>query len=72
MQVLPPVEATQALEGVPEFSTDWVEKAFDAVEQIGLKRGRNLLEQHSKSSQQSTPTTTAPQPRSPEPRHKGT
>lgn len=50
LQVLPSAEAARALESVPHAPADWAVKAFEAVEQIGLKGGRNLLKQYNRSS----------------------
>lgn len=71
LRVLPPAEATQALEQVPQPSMDWVAKAFEAIEQIGLRDGRNLREQQKAADPASPPTTPTAPPRSIEPHQDG-
>lgn len=70
-RVLPPADAAQALETVPQPSMDWVANAFEAIEQVGLKGGRNLREQHRPADPAPTPTTPTTSPRSIEPHQDG-
>ncbi len=71
-RVLPAADATQALETVPQSSMDWVANAFDAIEQVGLKGGLNLREQHKTADPASTPVTPTTPPWSIEPHKDGT
>ncbi|MCZ7935268.1 hypothetical protein O9X90_23335 [Agrobacterium leguminum] len=41
----------RALCTVPAATQPWVEKAFGQIEQLGMKDGRDLLEQHQKTHQ---------------------